>query len=104
MNAEEQRTKSLADLAAEQAAWEAKETYKGYVVAELRTTFGALHDPRDWRAPIRTWIMPERLDRAKVAVEFFTATELMVVGEPHPVSGCLQVYSIGYRQGPAGDH
>jgi hypothetical protein len=44
------------------------------------------------------------VDIAKVAVEFFTTTELKVVGGPEPITGRLLCESIGYRAGPAGDH
>ncbi len=78
--------------------------YKGYKVAEIRRAFEALCDPQDWKAPICAWIPHQLFGLAAVAVEFFTCTELKVVGGPEPLTGRILVQADGYRMGPAGDH
>ena len=74
----------------------------GYTHEALQAAFTAVHDPADWRAPIRTFIDAAVLDITKTAVEFFTATKVRVAATTDP--GRLAIEADGYRAGPAGDH
>jgi len=74
-------------------------TYKGFDLVELQSAFDEICDPEDWKAPINRCVAKDRLDLYKAAVEFYAAVELRVVREG---TESVQVYSIGYRAGPAG--
>ena len=103
---ERQMTATEKVLADEQAAMEAEETqeYRGYTVADLRKTFNALTDPKDWKGPICAWIPASLFGEASAAVEFFAAASLKITGGPQLLTGRILVESDGYQMGPAGDH
>jgi hypothetical protein len=92
----------LDTLAAEIAAQEATQTYKGYTVADLRTVFDAVCDPHNWKGPLTAVCTGEMVMATVAAIEFFTAT----VPTVHLNTATMQyvIESIGYQAGPAGDH
>jgi hypothetical protein len=93
---------TIAQIEAEMLEAEAHQEYKGYKVSEIRKVFDAMADPDDWRAPIEAWIDHKLFGIAAVATEFFTCTELKVIGGPEPLTGRILVQADGYRNGPAG--
>ncbi|HSW45459.1 MAG TPA: hypothetical protein VLM89_07805 [Phycisphaerae bacterium] len=97
----------VAKIAAEEAQFQARmdeQVVDGFKVGDMRKVFERLVDPKDWRGPIAALIAPGLFPIAKAAVEFYTATELKVVGGPEQLTGRVAVHSVGYRMGPAGDH
>ncbi len=94
---------AIDQIEAEIRRQEEVQEYKGYKVADMRRTFEKLCDPQDWKAPIHALIPHQLFGLAAVAVEFFTCTELKVVGGPEPLTGRILVHADGYRMGPAGD-
>jgi len=92
----------VAKMEQERIEAEAHQEYKGYKVADIRRVFDAISDPEDWRAPISRWIPCDMVGIARVAVEFFTCTELKVVAGPQVLTGYVLVQADGYRMGPAG--
>lgn len=95
---------TIEEIEAEIREAEKHREYQGFTIADLRKTFEALQNPDDWRSPIDAWIPRQLYEIARVAVDYFTATSLDVVGGPQPISGKILVHSDGYRMGPAGDH
>lgn len=99
-----------ADLFTDLAASD-KPVFKGYSEAELNDAFNLVADPRDWKAPINSWIRggnrADGLDIALLAkiaaaVEFFTGGKAKFGCD---ISGAnVKVTAAGYRAGPAGDH
>ncbi|GEM_PF-2845850 len=81
---------------------EANQEYRGHTIANMRKAFDLLADPDDWRAPIDAWIDHRAYGLAAAAVEFFTCTELQIIGGPQPLTGRILVHADGYRMGPAG--
>lgn len=79
-------------------------TYKGFPVEALKTAFTAVHDPKDWKAPILCNVLGEHVALVCAAIEYYTATEPTVelVMQANRISYTIR--AIGYRQGPAGDH
>ena len=77
------------------------DTYKGFTRRQLSTAFEAIRDPRDWRAPINCIVPRGKVKVCEAAIEFFTATEVLVQEHGHHD---FRIRSIGYRNGPAGDH
>lgn len=74
--------------------------HDGFTVDQLSTAFDQVADPADWRAPIAATIAAEDFGLVSAAVEFYTATKVVVdrqCGERE-----LVVSAIGYRDGPAG--
>src|SRR5436305_954938 len=100
--------KTLAEVLEEQRQQEQHQLFRGFTLAELRTLFNAICDPKDWRAPIRATVRPGPgatylLRKIDAAVAFFTATKTEV--REVVVDGMLdhfELTSIGYRAGPAG--
>lgn len=76
--------------------------YKGFTHDALHEAFDRLCDPADWKAPISAWVPGELVLVACAAIEFFTATTPTVALNTRTMQ--YLVTSIGYRQGPAGDH
>ena len=76
--------------------------YKGYQIEELRTVFGKVHDPADWKAPIAVWTRGEDVSVIVAAIEFMTATNPVVKLDSNTMR--YYVTSEGYRNGPAGDN
>lgn len=70
-------------------------------MAILEQAFLSVQDPTDWRNPINAIIKFENREAVREAVEFFTATEATF---ENLGAGRLRVRSVGYRNGPAGDH
>jgi hypothetical protein len=73
--------------------------YDGFTQEQLNAAFNALHDPADWRAPIKAVVHVNLLELSVRAIRFFTATE------PHArvlENGAIELTSVGYRMGPAG--
>jgi len=96
--------RTIQEIEQETMEAETRQDYRGYKVSDIRKTFNALCDPNDWRRPIDAWIPHQLFGIAAAAVEFFTCTELKVVGGPQPLTGKILVHADGYRMGPAGDH
>ena len=92
----------LDTLAAEMAEIDAKTTYKGYTVADLRTVFDAVCDPHDWKGPIAAVCPGELVLMTVAAIDFMTATIPQVTLNTTTMQ--YLITSEGYRQGPAGDH
>lgn len=92
----------LSDLAAEIAAMEANERYKGFTVTDLRTHFDRICDPADWKGPIAAAVSGESVMLTVAAIEFFTATTPSVSLNTWTMQYIIE--SPGYRRGPAGDH
>lgn len=82
------------------AAAEARETYKGFRVSELRRLFDAAHEPEDWKAEISVFVPGELVQATVAAVEYFTATPATV--ELDQTQMRYLITSVGYRMGPAG--
>jgi hypothetical protein len=80
-------------LIADQKAIEATQTYGGYTVAELRTTFEAIHNPTNWKLELAGIIPLADLPKATVAAEFFAGSKLtLAYSEPDhfgPARKCL---------------
>lgn len=78
--------------------------YKGFSRKQLNDAFSAVEDKTDWKAPIlaRLPYDYELVTLTVAAIEFFTATKPTVSRRSNK-SGYV-ISSIGYRQGPAGDH
>jgi hypothetical protein len=92
----------LADERAQQAAWEATQTYKTFTIAALRRVFDAVCDPADWKGPITAVCTGEMVLITVAAIDFFTSTTPTV--QLNPATMRYLIESVGYRQGPAGDH
>jgi len=73
----------------------------GFSRRQLQEMFSRLHGERDWRDEFWAVIDASELRLARAATEFFTATPLLVESRR---AGKVCVHSIGYRNGPAGDH
>lgn len=79
------------------------QTFEGYRVSELRAAFEAVAPKDDWKGPIDAVINTSMFAVTRVAVRFFTATELYAVN-PGSRSVEVRVQADGYRAGPCGDH
>jgi len=77
------------------------QTFEGYRVSELRAAFEAVAPKDDWKGPIDAVINTSMFAVTRVAVRFFTATELLVKEQ---FGECYHVEADGYRAGPCGDH
>lgn len=71
--------------------------------AILEPYFNRVANPTDWKARIDAIIPEDDRFLTFQAIQFFTATDATFVRVPSQ-PGYLRVTSIGYRQGPAGDH
>lgn len=91
----------VAEIERERIAYEAEETFEGFLLSDLRRAFEAVQNPNDWKAPIKASIGKGSLAVTTTAVGFFTGTTLRVVG--FDANG-LRVEADGYRAGPCGDH
>jgi hypothetical protein len=87
-----------------QAAYDMATTgvYKGFTHQALSDAIDRLTDPTDWRGPISTWVPGELVLVAVAAIEFYTATTPTVQLNTSTMQYLIE--SVGYRQGPAGDH
>jgi len=87
----------------EQAAREAMiaQLLGGYTEQALKEAFEAVQDKDDWKAPIRALVAREDLGVTIKAIEHYTATNVYSDGD---YGNFVGVYSVGYRNGPAGDH
>lgn len=70
-------------------------------VEELQQAFRTVCNPEDWKAPINAVIKFENRNLVAEAISFMTATEATF---ENLGAGRLRVRSVGYRNGPAGDH
>jgi hypothetical protein len=77
--------------------------YLGYSEQQLRNAFEQVHDPDDWKGPIRSAYDPKELstDLVIAAVAFYTGTDCRFTLTDR---GHYVVRAAGYRRGPAGDH
>jgi hypothetical protein len=66
---------------------------------KLNDAFDKVHNPKDWRAPIRAVVKKKDLATAIEAIEYFTATQVTVKPAGKNI---FRVSSVGYRMGPAG--
>jgi len=78
------------------------ETFEGFPIGDLSAAFDAVKDPADWRAPIRARIAVADYAITAAAIEFYTATPTRT--RATAADGTVEISSIGYRRGPAGDH
>lgn len=78
------------------------QTFEGHKVSELRAAFDAVAPKDDWKGPIDAVINTSMFEVTRVAVRFFTATELYAVN-PSARSVQVRVQADGYRAGPCGD-
>jgi len=67
---------------------------------ELEEYFKRICDTENWRNPIDAWIPEQEFMMAWDAVEFFTATDLVITDRND--AGLVRVQADGYRNGPAG--
>ena len=73
--------------------------YRGYSEEQIRSTFDAICDPEDWKAPISAPVNPkDDMVLYEAAIEFYTATQCKF----KMIGNQLHVMSLGYRMGPAG--
>lgn len=75
----------------------------GFSRNKLIAAFGKVQKPDDWKAPINSVIDKADESIVEAAISFFTSTP----ADFSPVKGQRdkwRVKSIGYREGPAGDH
>ena len=77
-----------------------EKVFQGFARSNLKAAFDKVHDPIDWRAPIRALVLPGDLEITVAAIKFFTSTE-PVVNYTYPYTH-YTVISEGYRAGPAG--
>ena len=89
---------SKCESRAESKFWSNADLLGGYKVEALEQAFFTVANPGDWRAEINAVVGADKLAITVQAIEFYTATETRVL----PRNGGFQVYSIGYRAGPAG--
>jgi len=68
---------------------------------QLEAAFSAVCDKADWKAPINAVVGESLVGLVYSAIVHFTATCPKVT---RMENGNFSVKSIGYRQGPAGDH
>ena len=73
-----------------------------YTVAELDAAWEQIHDPEDWRKEIRATILTDDFDVCNEACINWTGTALEVIGSGSFSSDEIVVWSVGYRNGPAG--
>ena len=71
---------------------------QNFTQTELDKAFTAVCNPNDWRDKIVAVVDSADLDITVAAIEHFTATEVHKSNRGNPVD----IYSIGYRMGPAG--
>lgn len=69
--------------------------------ARLLPYFENVQCHKDWKNPIKATVPEGDLQHYVDAIRFFTATDTTV--EPS-VPGYVEISSVGYRLGPAGDH
>ena len=92
----------IQDEDASRRDWESRTIgHKGFTIAQLRTIFDQLCDPRDWKGPIFATVLGEGVMPAVAAIEYFTATTPTVALDMNTMTYVLS--SVGYRGGPAGD-
>lgn len=94
---------TTAEMLAQELAYEKNETFKGYVVADLRTRFDALLTvtlpdgtpfEKDWKGPIDALVDGKDMEGAIIAIEFFTGAPTRVVyTDP---TGRSYIHSDGY--------
>lgn len=80
-----------------------KTPFGEYTYEQLEKAFDKVADPGDWKAPIYKRIMRSEVAITFAAVEFFTAT-MLIVTQDIPGRPDVTVQAMGYRAGPAGDH
>lgn len=76
-------------------------TYK-QVSETLRTLFGHICNPTDWKAPIDCYVPVDMAEAYRQSIKFMTATEPSMRRELHDGQYMIRLRSIGYRMGPAG--
>ena len=74
----------------------------GFTQSELDVAFRKVQSSIHWKEPIDAWVPVDELPITMLAVEFFTATKIKILGT-RP-DGTVLVHADGYRLGPAGDH
>lgn len=84
-------------------------SFGGFTYDALRTAFESVENKIHWKNPIVSIIPENKKELISVAIEFFTATEAKFSEIRNPETNCvipgfLIVTSVGYRNGPAGDH
>lgn len=73
--------------------------HRGFTRDQLSRAFDLVCDPDDWKAEIHTLVPVEDRDVTVAAIEFYTGTGVEIGPENQ---GHVEVYSTGYRRGPAG--
>ena len=84
-----------------QLANRTKKIYCGYTHDEMSRAFDAVKNPEHWKNPIKSRVSAESLSLTIAAIRFFTGTDVSI---KQTGSYEFEVSSIGYRNGPAGDH
>lgn len=72
--------------------------HKGFTREQLDQAFDLVCNPDDWKDVIDAHVSEGMVEVTVAAIEFFTATEVLVT----PDLDAVHVYSVGYRKGPAG--
>lgn len=73
-----------------------------YTYQQLREAFEKVQNKEHWKNPIEAFIPVSDLDITDKAIRHFTGTDMMVGWTKN--DGTIKIWSIGYRNGPAGDH
>lgn len=73
-----------------------------YSHKELSAAFDLVKNPIHWKDPINALIPANKREVVCKAIKYFTATKAKFFPTKNP--DLLRVKSIGYRNGPAGDH
>ncbi len=69
---------AIRDIEAEQRTFDETNYHRGYKVADLRKAFDMVCDRTNWKNPIRATIEASDFSLVSAAVEFFTASILVV--------------------------
>jgi hypothetical protein len=86
----------LAEEKAAQETFEAKETYKGHTIAQLRKVFEAIENPEGWKKPWAASVPHPVVNAVLVAVEFFHADKARIAGI-EPITGNVLMSGNGYQ-------
>lgn len=86
----------LAEEKAARAAFEAKETFKGEKIADLRKVFDGIKNPQNSKAPWAAAVPHQIVGLVLKAVEFFHADKAAIVGV-QPITGKVLMSGNGYQ-------
>jgi len=86
----------IAEEKANREAFEAKEKYKGYTIAELRKVFEAVQNKQNWKDEWAAEVPYDLVNAVIVAVEFFHADKATLHGIM-PITGNVLMSGNGYQ-------